>query len=361
MTDDQINRLLELQKRFDAGVISKDMFDLGVAAIRGADKNSVNESKPKPTSSTHKKRNIIIAIAAAVVLLLSFGIFLLLHNKDKGEVQMGPMNVIFPDDYTIMNVVERYCTAICENDFTTLASLYAQTVERYQDAYDKNRDYVIGCHQRYDNTFKVHGKHSSIRRETFKMEPISNNRVSVVVVEDYSIDREDKSKYSVFVLEKHFVIDSAYHIVSVYDNQLAKSKGVQSIGQLASSAFSYVMKEYARGAEPLDVGTVYNKVDFRKSDDFCNLVRQIVSSDSDFQTMMNSNVRTTEFMDFAMGKIGSFDIVGDDYSISLNQYMGGDMKISIKVNGHWYDWESPDYMSTPLYPGEVEDDEIEAE
>lgn len=225
MTDDQINRLLELQKKFDAGEISKEMFDLGVAAIRGADKSNADSSQAAPKPAPHKKRNIIIAVISAVVVLLSLGLFLLLHNKDKGEIQMGPMDVNFPDDYRVMNVVERYCTAICENDFTTLASLYAPTVERYQDAYDKDRDYVIGCHQRYDNTFKVHGKHSSIRRETFKMEPISNDRVSVVVVEDYSIDREDKSKYSVFVLEKHFVIDSVYHIVSVYDNQLSKSKG----------------------------------------------------------------------------------------------------------------------------------------
>lgn len=356
MTDDQINRLLELQKRFDAGEISKDMFDLGVAAIRGADKSNANSSQADTKPVPHKKRNIIIAVISAVVILLSLGLFLLPHNKDKGEVQMGPMNVNFPDDYTVLNVVERYCTAICENDFTTLASLYAPTVERYQDAYDKDRDYVIGCHQRYDNTFKVHGKHSSIRRETFKMEPISNDRVSVVVVEDYSIDREDKSKYSVFVLEKHFVIDSAYHIVSVYDKQLAKSKGVQSIGQLARSAFSYVMKEYARGADPITVGTVYDKVDFRKNDDFCNLVRQVVSSDYDYQIMMNSNVHTTEFMEMASGKFENFTIEGNKYSITLSQYMGEKISISVSVNGHEYNWEESGYANAPLYPSEEEDE-----
>lgn len=245
MTDNQINRLLELQKRFDAGEISKDMFDLGVAAIRGADKSNANSSQADTKPVPYKKRNIIIAVISAVVILLSLGLFLLLHNKDKGEVQMGPMNMNFPDDYTVMNVVERYCTAISENDFTTLASLYAPTVERYQDAYNKDRDYVIGCHQRYDNTFKVHGKHSSIRRETFKMEPISNDRVSVVVVEDYSIDREDKSKYSVFVLEKHFVIDSAYHIVSVYDNQISKSKG--------TSDYQAIYQAYVKEHEMADM------------------------------------------------------------------------------------------------------------
>lgn len=245
MTDEQVNRLFELKKKLDAGEISKEMFDLCVAAIRGADKSNADSSQADTKPAPHKKRNIIIAVISAVVMLLSLGLFLLLQNKDKGEIQMGPMNVNFPDDYTVLNVVERYCTAICENDFTTLASLYAPTVERYQDAYNKERDYVIGCHQRYDNTFKVYGKHSSIRRETFKMEPISNDRVSVVVVEDYSIDREDKSKYSVFVLEKHFVIDSAYHIVSVYDNQLSKSKG--------TSDYQAIYQAYVKEHEMADM------------------------------------------------------------------------------------------------------------
>lgn len=353
MTDDQINRLLELQKKFDAGDISKDMFDLGVSAIRGADKSNADSSQAAHKPNTHKKRNIIITVISAVVVLLSLGLFLLLHNKDKGEIQMGPMDVNFPDDYRVMNVVERYCTAICENDFTTLASLYAPTVERYQDAYDKDRDYVIGCHQRYDNTFKVHGKHSSIRRETFKMEPISNERVSVVVVEDYSIDRLDKSKYSVFVLEKHFTIDSTYHIVSVYDNQLSKSKGSgASIEQLATESFKYLLKEYARGANPIEVGEVYDRVDFRNNAHFMEFIRMVVKSESDFQTMMNSSVMSTEFMDMASGKIGSFTIQGTNYTIDFSQYMGEDIRLTVRVNGHQYEYESPDYLSSPLYPEE---------
>lgn len=245
MTDDKIKRLFELKKRLNAGEISKEMFDLGVAAIRGVDKSTAASPQTVSKPDSHKKRNIIIAVISAVVVLLSLSLFLLLHNKDKVEVQMGPMNVNFPDENRVKNVVSSYCTAICEDDFETLTNLYAPMVHRYQDAYDKDRGYVIGCHQRYDNTFKVHGKHSSIRRETFKMEPISNDRVSVVVVEDYSIDREDKSKYSVFVLEKHFVIDSDYHIVSVYDNQISKSKG--------TSDYQAIYQAYVKEHEMADM------------------------------------------------------------------------------------------------------------
>ena len=357
MADDQINRLLELHKKFDAGEISKEMFDLGVAAIRGADKNNATFTQTTKVSGTPKKRYVIIAVILAVVVLLSLGLFFLLNTRDKDEVKMEPKNVAFPDENIVRKVVDSYCSAICENDFTTLSSLYAPTVERYQNAYDKDREYVIGCHQRYDNTFKVYGKSSSIRQETFKMKPISDVRVSVVVVEDYSIDREDKSKYSVFVLEKHFVIDSSYHIVSVYDNQLSKSKGVQSIEQLAHNAYQYVKKEYAGGSDPLAVGLVYDKVDFRKNDDFCKLVRQVVSSDNDYQTMMNSGVYTIEFMQMASGKFGDFFIEGYNYSITLSQYMSNEISLSVSVNNHEYSWEEPGYSSAfPFYPSE---DEIE--
>ena len=279
---------------------------------------------------------------------------MVLHNQNKTEdVLMCPSNVNFPDENRIRNVVSSYCTAICENDFEALTNLYAPKVLRYQDAYDKDRDYVIGCHQRYDNTFKVFGKHSSLRWDSFKMDQASSGFVNVVIIEDYSIDRQDKSKYSVFVLEKHFTIDSTYHIVSVYDNQLSKSKGSgASIEQLAAESFKYLLKEYARGANPIEVGEVYDRVDFRKDAHFMEFIRMVVESDSDFQIMKNGSVMSTVFMDMASGKIGSFTIQGTNYTIDFSQYMGEDIRLTVRVNGHQYEYESPDYLSSPLYPEE---------
>ena len=352
MTDDQITRLFELKKRLDAGEISKEMFDLGVSAIHGTEIG--NDSAPSSSNNSSNKRIIIIGVIIAVVVLLCGGLYLVLHNQNKTEdVLMCPSNVNFPDENRIRNVVSSYCTAICENDFEALTNLYAPKVLRYQDAYDKDRDYVIGCHQRYDNTFKVFGKHSSLRWDSFKMDQASSGFVNVVIIEDYSIDRQDKSKYSVFVLEKHFTIDSTYHIVSVYDNQLSKSKGSgASIEQLATESFKYLLKEYARGANPIEVGEVYDRVDFRNNAHFMEFIRMVVKSESDFQTMMNSSVMSTEFMDMASGKIGSFTIQGTNYTIDFSQYMGEDIRLTVRVNGHQYEYESPDYLSSPLYPEE---------
>lgn len=236
MTEEEINLLYELKLKLDVGELTQKEFDDAVAVIRGTKKNaedtniseSIQESAPAKKEEQDKKKSVIIAAIVAAVVLLALGLFLVLHNSStKGEEQCTA-EMTFPEEDVVQDLIERYCNAICENDFVTLSSIYAPMVERFQDAYNKDRDYVIGCHQRYDKTFKVYNKLSFVRWDSFEMEMLSNGRLSAKVIEDYHIDREDKSKYSVFVLEKHFVIDSTYHIVSVYDNQLSKAKGTDN-------------------------------------------------------------------------------------------------------------------------------------
>ncbi len=130
----------------------------------------------------------------------------------------------FPDNDRIRKLLGDYSHAVVNNDFSTLQELYAPTVERYHSAYGKSRDYVVDDHRNYDDFFKVYGKHSSLRWETFRTERLSDGRVEAVIVEDYSLDRMDESKYSIFVLEKHFIINDDYQIVGVWDNQLSKQK-----------------------------------------------------------------------------------------------------------------------------------------
>ena len=130
----------------------------------------------------------------------------------------------FPQDEIIKKLLVDYCNAIVDNDFSKLSILYAPHVERFQSAYEESREEVLEHHRKYDKTFKVYGKHSSIRWETFSMTKINDNRVEAIIIEDYSIDRVDNSKYSIFVLEKHFTINDDYQIVSVWDNQLSKQK-----------------------------------------------------------------------------------------------------------------------------------------
>ena len=202
-----------------------------------------------------KKRRWLWGLVAIIVLLLAVLAFLLLCDRN-GSQSKHPDDVfienssrsdgndrdnnikntilssessiqntnIFPNEERIKNLLSDYSHAVVNNDFSTLEKLYAPTVERYHSAYGKGRDYVVDDHRNYDDFFKVYGKHSSLRWETFKTERISDGRVETVIIEDYSLDRMDESKYSIFVLEKHFIINDDYQIVGVWDNQLSKKK-----------------------------------------------------------------------------------------------------------------------------------------
>ena len=366
MTSEDIQKLYDLKKKLDAGSISQEAFNKEVAAIRGySDGTSNNASAKEDTSQENQepsskdagglsKKNIIIVVVMAAIMVgvIIMGVVYTAHDRNNHQDTTSTM---FPDEAIVRKNIERYCNAICNNDFETLSSLYAPKVDRFQDAYDKDREYVLDCHRGYDKKFKVYGKHSSIRWDSFEMALLNNGYVKVSIIEDYSIDRQESERYSVFVLEKHFLLDSSYHIVSVYDKQLSKLReSGLSIDQLAMASFDYLLKDYSRGVSPLDVGEVYDRVDFRKNKHFRDFIRQVVESDSDFQTMMNSNVRSTEFMDMASGKIGFFTIKGTCYTIDFSRYYEEDVSITIKVNGHTYDYMTSGYMSSPLYPGEEE-------
>ena len=189
------------------------------------DAGNCKQSDKNLTSPKRESKRIyrwVWVIAIGVILILGiFGIF----ERDSQSTDPIAIDSIYPEESfserKIKFIVEDYCNAIVENNFDELTQLYAPFVERFQNAKEKDREYVIDCHRRYDEKFKVYGKHSSLRWETLKIDEIENgNCVSVIIVEDYSIDREDRSKKSTFVLEKHFIINKEGQIVSVYDEQI---------------------------------------------------------------------------------------------------------------------------------------------
>lgn len=252
------------------------------------------------------------------------------------------------NEQKVREIVESYCNAIVDNDFDKLTELYAPIVEKYQAVEDKDREYVVGCHRRYDDKFKVYGKHSSLRWNTFNMEEINGeDRLGVSIVEDYSLDREDPNKYSVFVLEKHFVLNGHYQIVSVYDVQLEKSKTPSQSNtnkELAANSYEFIKKEYAKANNgALDIGKIHGKVDFRDNKSFSQLIKNIVYNDKDYNTIMSSNVIFTEYSDSGNGRVECFDIKGNKYTISFNIGMRSEYSIVITVNGEKYEWISLGY------------------
>ena len=130
-------------------------------------------------------------------------------------------------NYRIQSFIESYSRLTETSDkqlITELVSeLYAPYVKRYFNAYDITSNYIAECYERYDDKFSVYGKHSSVRWNTVSYFQ-SDDKIYLTYVEDFSIDRKDRSKYSVFVLEKHFELNRDFRVVSLYDVQLSKSK-----------------------------------------------------------------------------------------------------------------------------------------
>ena len=146
-----------------------------------------------------------------VVIVMAGGLGYYLLKQDNAEEK-------------VVERIEHLCAAVENDDFEAISQLYASMVRRYYDIRDISNNEVVEKYKNYNKLSGVYGKHCSVRWNTLQVQKLSEGGVSVVYVEDYSIDRYDKTKFSKFVLEKHIELDKDYRIVSVYDVQLGKSK-----------------------------------------------------------------------------------------------------------------------------------------
>lgn len=159
---------------------------------------------------------IILAIIAGIVIFYN-------NNQPINQYPSSPAPTEINYEQRVRNTVQTLCDATVNNDYNRIAELYAFNVQRYHSIYDVTNAEVVKRCRNYDNKFGVYSKRASIRWNTLQIWK-NTNGYSVVYVEDYHIDREDKSKYSDFVLEKHIELDTDFKIVSEYDVQLSKSK-----------------------------------------------------------------------------------------------------------------------------------------
>ena len=203
-----------------------------------------NDNKQEATHSaqtTRKNKILLIAFAFIAVVAIVTTIIIVYHNNQEKQAMAQKIEAERVElerekrieaekkkeaeemDLQIRLFIEKFSKLTETSSSDLVYALYAPHVKRYASAYDKDVDYVAGCYSRYDEKFGVYGKHSSVRWNTVSYNK-SNDIISLTYIEDYTIDRFDPSKYSVFVLEKHFELDENYKIISVYDVQLSKSK-----------------------------------------------------------------------------------------------------------------------------------------
>jgi len=171
------------------------------------------------------------------LLLVGF-LYLIVGQKKGGEVNSikidnkeGQGNVVIsgtPGVNTevaekVKSFVKEY-SELTETGRTDLVyKLYAPMVDRYHDVYNVSAQLVAEKYANYDKKFGVYGKHSQVRWNTLSFE-IDGEIIHVQYIEDYTIDRYDDSKYSIFELEKHIDLNNEFRVISVYDRQLSKKK-----------------------------------------------------------------------------------------------------------------------------------------
>lgn len=170
------------------------------------------------------KKHTGIIIAILVFLAVIAGIVIYYNNMQSfNPVVTTPPTSKPHYEQRVRNTVQSLCEATVNNDYGRISEIYASRIKRYHGKYDISNSEVVETYRNYDNKFGVYSKRASIRWNTLQIGKITDG-YSVVYVEDYHIDRTDKSKYSDFVLEKHIELDANFKIVSEYDVQLSKSK-----------------------------------------------------------------------------------------------------------------------------------------
>lgn len=163
------------------------------------------------------KKHTVLWLCLVGVLLIGTAVVFAIFKQNKQRADII-------DENKVVNTINTFNNAYATNDFYTLSNVYSENVTRFHDAYNLSNAEVVGKYRKYDSKFGVYGKHINVRWNTLQIERMSDEELSVVYVEDYSIDRVDNAKYSIFVLEEHLILDEDYRIKSIYDVQLSKTR-----------------------------------------------------------------------------------------------------------------------------------------
>lgn len=145
-------------------------------------------------------------------------------SKNEGDTENKGLQDV---DYETVakEVVEDFCRLSETCNANLVYKLFDNFVERFHDLSNVNVDVVVSSFASYDEKFGVIGeKKSIVRWDTFDCRKSDDGRIYIEYVEDYSIERKDATKPSIFVLRKHIVLNERHKIVSVYDEIMSRKK-----------------------------------------------------------------------------------------------------------------------------------------
>ena len=180
-----------------------------------------------PVKKSHKKiMRIVLAVALILILTIIMALCGTLFGSKVSQFADTVAEAHVENTPTeLKNIVQDLCDATLNHDYFRLEQLYSSNVSRYHDRQNLSNGEVVEMHRKYDKQFGVHNKSISVRWDTFQASWRNyDGHTTITYIIDYHIDREDKSKYSNFVIKKYLELNCDYKIVSEYDEQLSKSK-----------------------------------------------------------------------------------------------------------------------------------------
>lgn len=152
-----------------------------------------------------------------ITIIIPFVIYFLQHIEKKYSDDNNNTNKTykeiksFPDQEEIESFIKKYrdITNVSEGDNEFWGkSLYASKVERYYNSYNIDKDSVMKLFRKSRRI----DKNSAIEPESIRSEHIDSNSVMVFFKEYY------QRKNKIYHLEKHFVLDKDYKIISEWDS-----------------------------------------------------------------------------------------------------------------------------------------------
>lgn len=150
--------------------------------------------------------SMVIVIAISFAMVFSCGYFSTMHREDKCK-----------------DFVERYCDATNHHNYPEIEKLYASHIQRYYSSYNISRDSVMQCYKKYEEKFRAHNPNVIVDWNTLEIQLTKDGLVSLSFLESYTMDREDESRCSMWIIEKFFLLDKDNQIVQEYE-EIKKGK-----------------------------------------------------------------------------------------------------------------------------------------
>ena len=119
-------------------------------------------------------------------------------------------------------IINSYNNCIWNENFELLDTILTPNIKRYFNEYNISKSEAINRAKNYKDQFGIINATSKIRWETFKIAKSSNGNYLVDYIEDYSLDRIDKTKSAIFVLHKFFEVNKDFIIEGIYEEILSK-------------------------------------------------------------------------------------------------------------------------------------------